>query len=215
MDDARIALEAYRRTYPPASVAIFGEVTCLRIPGAPDSPMLNRIVGLGSSGPPSEETLDEAIAFMGEVTFYVSLEPGAVTDDLVRLLAGARARARMGLDAVRPRRVSRTGRCDGARCPSDRRRRHCRRSRVSNGLPTAFPTEVDPVIRAVTTTPGWTCWIAFDGDRARRSWSPLRRGRDSVLRVRRDACPSTVAREDRARSSRRGSSMRAPSAAPG
>ena len=58
-------------------VATFGEVTCLRMPGAPDSPMLNRIVGLGSSGPPTEETLDEAIAFMGEVTFYVSLEPQA------------------------------------------------------------------------------------------------------------------------------------------
>ena len=162
MDDAHIALEAYRRTYPPASVAIFGEVTCLRIPGAPDSPMLNRIVGLGSSGPPSEETLDKAIAFMGGVTFYVSLEPGAVTDDLVRLLQARGLEPGWGWmrfardtsaapDIATVLDVRRIGAGD---TPA-----FSRIQRTAYGL----PAEVDPVIRAVTTTPGWTCWIAFDG----------------------------------------------------
>ena len=163
MDDARVALEAYRRTYPPDCVAVLGEVTCLRMRGAPDSPMLNRIVGLDSSSPSSVETLDDAIAFMGEVTFYVSLEPGAVTDELVRLLEERGLEPgwgwmRFARDASAAPDVATV--LDVRPIGADDAAAFSRIQRTAYGLPEG----VDPVIRAVTTTPGWTCWIAFDGD---------------------------------------------------
>src|SRR5919108_5143596 len=73
--EARVALEAFR-TLGIASEA--GGATVLRAPEAPGSPMVNRIIGLGSERPATEEDLDEALAAMGAgVTFYVSLAPSA------------------------------------------------------------------------------------------------------------------------------------------
>jgi GNAT superfamily N-acetyltransferase len=72
----RISLDAYTAAYGPAATTVAG-ATCSRAPWAPDSPMLNRIVGLGTDGPVDEATLDEQLAAMGDTSFYVAVSPSA------------------------------------------------------------------------------------------------------------------------------------------
>lgn len=72
----RISLRAYLPVYGAAAVEV-GGATCLCAPHAPDSPMLNRVVGLGRDGPVDEAMLDEALAAMGDTSFYVAVSPDA------------------------------------------------------------------------------------------------------------------------------------------
>ena len=72
----RIALAAYRPVYGPDAIDVAG-ATCLRAPYAPDSPMLNRVVGLGVDRPVAEAELDEALGAMGDSTFYVGVSPSS------------------------------------------------------------------------------------------------------------------------------------------
>jgi GNAT superfamily N-acetyltransferase len=72
----RIALAAYRPVYGPDAIDVAG-ATCLRAPYAPDSPMLNRVVGLGVDRPVAEAELDEALGAMGDSTFYVGISPSS------------------------------------------------------------------------------------------------------------------------------------------
>lgn len=72
----RISLSAYLPVYGPDAIEVGGG-TCLRAPHTPGSPMLNRVVGIGVDAPVDEEGLDEALAAMGETTFYVAVSPSA------------------------------------------------------------------------------------------------------------------------------------------
>jgi len=72
----RISLSAYLPIYGAEAVDV-GGATCLRAPHAADSPMLNRIVGLGLGGAADEASLDEALAAMGDAAFYVAVSPDA------------------------------------------------------------------------------------------------------------------------------------------
>ena len=72
----RISLAAYTAAYGSAATRVAG-ATCLRMPQAPDSPMLNRVVGLGADGPLDEVDLDDALAVMGDTSFYVAVSPSA------------------------------------------------------------------------------------------------------------------------------------------
>jgi GNAT superfamily N-acetyltransferase len=72
----RISFDAYLPVYGPAAIDA-GGATCLRAPHAPDSPMLNRVVGLGVDRPVDEAQLDDALAAMGDTTFYVAVSPSA------------------------------------------------------------------------------------------------------------------------------------------
>ena len=72
----RIALAAYLPVYGDDAVRV-GEATCLRAPLAPDSPMLNRVVGLGVGAPADPGVVDEALAAMGDTSFYVAVSPDA------------------------------------------------------------------------------------------------------------------------------------------
>ena len=72
----RIALAAYRPVYGPDAIDVAG-ATCLRAPYAPDSPMLNRVVGLGVDRPVAEAELDEALGAMDDSTFYVGVSPSS------------------------------------------------------------------------------------------------------------------------------------------
>jgi GNAT superfamily N-acetyltransferase len=74
----RIALDAYLPVYGPSAIDVAG-ATCLPAPFAPDSPMLNRVVGLGLDGPVDEMQLDDALAAMGDTSFYVAVSPSADT----------------------------------------------------------------------------------------------------------------------------------------
>lgn len=82
----RISLSAYLPLYGPDAIEVGGG-TCLRAPYAPGSPMLNRVVGLGTDGPVDPDGLDEALAAMGDTSFYVAVSPSA-DPELDRLLAG-------------------------------------------------------------------------------------------------------------------------------
>jgi hypothetical protein len=75
-DLERVSLSAYLPVYGTDAIAA-GGATCLRAPYAPDSPMLNRVVGLGLDGPVDEAALDAALGAMGATTFYVAVSPDA------------------------------------------------------------------------------------------------------------------------------------------
>jgi len=75
-DLERISLSAYLPAYGAHALEV-GGATCLRFPPAPHSPMLNRVVGLGLDRPLDETVLDEALAAMGDATFYVAVAPDA------------------------------------------------------------------------------------------------------------------------------------------
>lgn len=162
-DDERVALEAYRVMCPGALT--LGDVVCLCVPEAPDSPMVNRVVGLGSTRPATEAALDEAIAVMGDATFYVSLEPHATPDDLEHWLADRGLEPGWGwmrftrgaepaphaATALHVRQIGPDHAADFSRV-----------QRIAYGLPDAL----DPVLRSLTELPGWTAWIGFDGGHA-------------------------------------------------
>ncbi|MCZ7590012.1 MAG: GNAT family N-acetyltransferase [Gaiella sp.] len=71
-----VSLRAYLPVYGASAVKLAGAV-CLRAPAAPDSPMLNRVVGLGLAGRVAEDVLDRALAAMGDTSFYVAVSPAA------------------------------------------------------------------------------------------------------------------------------------------
>ena len=74
--EARVSLAAYRCLYP--AVVKLGGVTVLRADAAPESPMLNRIAGLGVDEPATEAAVDDALAAIGDdVSCYVSVAPDA------------------------------------------------------------------------------------------------------------------------------------------
>lgn len=163
MTDERVALEAYRVMCPDALT--LGDVVCLRVPEAPDSPMLNRVIGLGNAEPATEAALDEAVALMGDVTFYVSLEPHAEPEHLESWLCARGFEPGWGwmrfTRGPQPAPEVATT-LDVRPIGADHAADFSRIQRVAYGLPDAL----DPVLRAITELQGWTAWIGFDGDEA-------------------------------------------------
>jgi GNAT superfamily N-acetyltransferase len=72
----RIALDPYRPVYGRDAIEV-GGATCLRARAAPESPMLNRVVGLGIESDVEEGGLDAALGVMDGTTFYVAVSPTA------------------------------------------------------------------------------------------------------------------------------------------
>ncbi len=159
--EERIGLDAARAF----STAIdAGGATVLRIAGAPGSPMLNRIVGLGVARPATESDVDEALSAMGSgVTFYASVSPGARPAELPVWLRDRGLEPGWGWMAFRrglqePPAAPTALRL--AEVATDRdRAAFARIVRVSYDLPEA-------VDAAIATAPdgGWQCWLALDGD---------------------------------------------------
>jgi len=73
-DLERIGVKAYLDFYGPRACRV-GSAWVFRAEEAPDSPMLNRIVGLGVDAPATKEGPDQALAVAAGTTFYVSLSP--------------------------------------------------------------------------------------------------------------------------------------------
>jgi len=159
--EERVALRASRAF---SSAAEAGGAIVLGVPEAPDSPMLNRVVGLGIEKPATEADVDEALAAIGAgVTFYVAVAPGARPVELPQWL---RARGlepgwgwmvfRRFVEGPPPAETSlRLLEVDGA----DAAAAFSRVVRVSYGLPEA----IEPRLARVPDS-GWLCWLAFDRD---------------------------------------------------
>ena len=160
--EARVSLAAYECLYPQA--LRLGGVTVLRAEAAPDSPMLNRVVGLGVAEPATEAALDAALEAIGDdVSCYVSVAPGAQPAGLADWL---RARGlepgwgwmtfRRGThDAPAPQTSLRLVRVGPAEAPA-----FGHVVATGYGLPDAAAAWA-----ADAHTRGWVCWLALDGDR--------------------------------------------------
>lgn len=157
----RIALDPYRPLYGPDLVEV-GGATCLRAPLAPDSPMLNRVVGLGIDRAVDETGLDEALAAMGDTTFYVSVSPAADArlDGLLErrgleegwgwMLFERGDRPAPAVDTdLRVTRVGRDRARDWACVVAD-----------GYGLPDGYRSELE----RVPSLTGWTAYLALAGD---------------------------------------------------
>ena len=135
----------------------------LSVPEAPDSPMLNRVVGLGAGRPATEADIDEALAaFDPGTSFYVSLAPGARPAALPDWLRARGLqpgwgwmRFRRGIEDPAPGRTSL--RVVEAERPAETQA-FARVVRESYGLAEA----VEPRL-ARAPEAGWQCWVAFEG----------------------------------------------------
>ena len=158
----RLAVDAYRSALGEGVLELDG-ATALRVPQAPTSPMLNRIVELGVHTPATERQLDAAIEAMAGLRFYVSLSPDAQPHELAGWL---RARGfepgwgwmqfRRGVEeAPEPEtrlelvEVDREGVEDFAQVV-----------RVAYEL----EPEVERTIGHTVGLAGWSCWVAYAGD---------------------------------------------------
>lgn len=157
----RVSLAAFASLHP-EGVAELPGATLLRVPPAHSSPMLNRIVGLGLSGPASEEQLDDAIALMAGLRYYVSLSPGAEPAEIGDWLL-ARGfepnwgwmQFQRGLDPL-PAETSLTIREIGP----ERAAEFAVLIRTAYGL----PERIEPIAAALPGQAGWHCWLALADD---------------------------------------------------
>ena len=157
----RVMLEASKTL---ASVTEAGGAAVLRVPEAPESPMLNRIVGLGSASPATEADVDEALAAMGAgVTFYVAVAPGARPASLPEWLHARGLQPGWGWmtfrrDVSPPASADTTLRVVEVRTIADVQA-FGRVVRIGYELPEAIEHRL-----ANTRDAGWRCWVAFDRD---------------------------------------------------
>ena len=158
----RLSIKAYRTAFPEGAIELEG-VTALRVPPAPSTPMLNRIVGLGLQAPATEAQLDAAIGVMDGLLHYVSVSPHALPADIPVWL---RARGyepgwgwmqfRRGVDDPPAPESSLTV----AELAPLRNTAFARIIREAYGVPAA----IEPVVASAPERRGWTCWLAMAGD---------------------------------------------------
>jgi len=147
-----------------SSAARAGGATVLRVPEAPGSPMLNRIVGLGVEAPATEADVDEALRAMGvDVTFYVAAAPRARPAALPDWLRARGLEPGWGWTLfhrdVRPPAPVATGlRVVGVDTIA-----HAQV--FGRVVRTGFdlPASIEPRLARMHRT-DWRCWLAFDGD---------------------------------------------------
>lgn len=160
--DERVVLEAYRVVTPVVEEA--GGAVALRFPEAPDSPMLNRAVGLGVDRPATEDDVDAVIAALGiGTTYYIAVAPSAQPAELPRWLEARGLEQGWGWMSFR------RGVEDIPRPETELRLEQVREP----GQARAFAEIVragfelpDALVPVLTRVPeaGWLCWLALDGD---------------------------------------------------
>jgi len=164
-DAERISVAAYRSSLA-ASVVELDGATALRVPQAPESPMLNRIVELGVHVPATEARLDAAMSAMTGFSYYVTVSPAARPAKLSAWLAERGFEPGWGwmqfgrdadgvLDAPTSLEIVEIGPADAGTFATV--------VRTAFGLP---PTLDDLAARTVLAE-GWHGWIAYaDGEPA-------------------------------------------------
>ena len=161
----RAGLEAYRAFYGEQALEV-GAAVVFHIPQAPDSPMLNRVVGLGVDEPATEAALDEALALLEGTRHYVAVTPGAEPPQLVDWLAkrgfepgwGWTQFCR-GVDELPALETE----LELVEVGSDQTADFARVVATGYRLPDATL----PLLGLAPVRPGWTCWLALaDGEPA-------------------------------------------------
>lgn len=140
-----------------------GGARCFRMPEAPESSMLNRVVGLGVERAATDADIDEALGAMGETTFYVAVSPGARPSTLDAMLAARGLERGLGWVLFRrpplpPRRAETTLRVIEAgpsEAPAWGRL-------VIDAF--ALPHAALDWMRSVVGADGWHAWLALAGD---------------------------------------------------
>jgi hypothetical protein len=166
----RVALEASRAFSTAVEV---GGAVVLSVPEAPDSPMLNRVIGLGIERPATEADVDGALsAIDAGVTFYVALTTGARPAELPEWLRDRGLEPGWGWMAFRrgvedPPSVETPLRLVEVNT-SEEAAAFARVVRVSY----EFPEASEPRLAGLPDA-GWLCWLAFDDDEAAGAGSPL------------------------------------------
>jgi GNAT superfamily N-acetyltransferase len=159
--EERAALESAKAL---ASTVEVGGASVLQVPEAPDSPMLNRIVGLGVERPATEADLDRALAAVDTgVTFYVAVAPGAGPAELPRWLRARGLEPGWGWMAfhrdAQPLPALETSLRVVEVETAALAAAFGRVVRVSYGLPEA----IEPRLAGAKDV-GWTCFLALDDD---------------------------------------------------
>jgi GNAT superfamily N-acetyltransferase len=161
--EQRAALEALKAL---SDAGEAGGAIVLRTPEAPDSPMLNRIVGLGVDAPATESDVDAALDALGDgVSFYLTVAPGAEPPELVQWLRARGLESGWGWmqfhrDVSPPAAASAATslRLGEVATPADAQA-FARVVRESYGLPEALEPRL-----ARAHEHGWMLWVAWDGD---------------------------------------------------
>jgi GNAT superfamily N-acetyltransferase len=141
-----------------------GGAVVLTVPEAPESPMLNRVVGLGVEGPANEAIVDAALAAVPSgVTYYVAVAPGAEPADLPEWLAarglepgGGWMTFSRGVSAPTSAETSLGVAEVGGAADAQAFAHVVRRSYD-------LPKEVEPRFAGAAET-RWRCWVAWEGD---------------------------------------------------
>jgi GNAT superfamily N-acetyltransferase len=137
-------------------------VAAFRLDEARESPMLNRIVGLGVDEPATEAAVDAALEALAGTTHYVALSPGARPPDLAEWLQARSLEPgwgwmqfRRGVEDVP---ASRTD-LELVEVDASAALTFAHVVRVAYGL----PIEVEPFLARIVDTP-WQAWLALAGD---------------------------------------------------
>jgi GNAT superfamily N-acetyltransferase len=157
-----LALAAYAAFYGDRAVPLAGGAVAFRVAEACDSPLLNRVAGLGLAAPATEEDVDAALAALAGTTHYVSVAPDARPPELARWLQARGLvpgwgwmQFRRGVEDV-PRASS------GLELVEVDRRTAPAFARVVRGA-YGLPPEVEPFLERIVETP-WKAWLALAGD---------------------------------------------------
>ncbi len=154
-------LDAYRGV---SDVVESDGAVAVLVPEAPDSPMMNRVIGLGLDGPATEEQVDAALAAIAPgIRFYVAVAPDAEPPELADWLATRGLEPgwgwmmfRRGVEAL-PLPETSLELVDVE--SAGERAAFARITRLGYGLPEA----TEPRLARVPDT-GWECLLAVDDD---------------------------------------------------
>ena len=142
-----------------------GGATLLKNESAPDSAMINRVVGLGLQRSATELDLELILAAMNGVRYFVAVSPFAKPDNLASWLNGhglepgwGWMQFSRGVDPLPDSPAELSIRRVGAESGADFA------SLTIEGF--ELPTALGPWLQAVPVTAGWSVWLAYDGERA-------------------------------------------------
>jgi len=159
--EERVMLKAFMAL---SSVAETGGATVLRVPEVPESPMLNRIVGLGVESAATEADVDQALAAMGTgVTFYVAVAPGARPAELPEWLRARGLEPGWGWMVFRrdvnppASAATNLGVVEVDTLVHAEAFGHVVRASYE------LPETIEPRLARMRDA-GWQCWVALDGD---------------------------------------------------